>query len=315
MNTNPPCAAPARIEVPDCLTPIALISRYGWIVLLVFFYGCAETTAVRAPVSIRDSAPKKPVDVTRIPDAVPKVEPRGRAGNASSYVVWGKRYKVMKKSRGFVQRGTASWYGKKFHGRKTANGETYNMYAMTAAHKSLPLPSYVRVKNLANGRSVVVRVNDRGPFHKNRIIDLSYTAAKKLGIVRTGTGRVEVRDISPVEQTAPVARSAATPAARATVTPAAVTRKTAPTRLYVQIGAFSSRENASRLADTVQHPELPELRIRSEVNTPAPLYRVQLGPVATIGEAHRIIDQLGELGITTTRLVSEPLPRNHTRLQ
>lgn len=136
-------------------------------------------------------------ELSDIPDAVPKVEPRSKYGNPKSYVVFGKRYYTKADSKGHLERGLASWYGKKFHGRKTSNGERYNMYAMTAAHKTLPLPTYVRVTNLTNGRSTVVRVNDRGPFHGNRIIDLSYSAARKLGIAAKGVEMVEIRAIDP----------------------------------------------------------------------------------------------------------------------
>ena len=144
-----------------------------------------------------DSAPTRYVDHTRVANAVPKVEPRSKYGNPDSYVVRGKQYTVRKTAVGFSQRGIASWYGTKFHGHRTSSGEPYNMYAMTAAHKTLPIPSYVEVTNLDNRRKIVVRVNDRGPFHDGRIIDLSYVAAKKLGITATGTGQVEIRAIDP----------------------------------------------------------------------------------------------------------------------
>lgn len=138
-----------------------------------------------------------PSKLSAIPDAKPRAEPRSRYGNPKSYVVLGKRYHTLPTSAGFVERGHASWYGRKFHGRRTSSGEKYNMYAMTAAHKRLPLPSYVQVTNLSNGKRVVVKVNDRGPFHGNRVIDLSYTAAHKLDLVKHGTAMVEVRAIDP----------------------------------------------------------------------------------------------------------------------
>jgi rare lipoprotein A len=138
-----------------------------------------------------------PADIARIPDAVPRVEPLSRFGNAESYVVLGKRYQTRPSSRGYVERGLASWYGEPFHGRKTSSGEIYNMHGMSAAHKTLPLPTYARVTNVENGRSVVIRINDRGPFHGPRLIDLSHTAAVKLGVVKTGTAMVEVRAIDP----------------------------------------------------------------------------------------------------------------------
>ncbi|HEY0802323.1 MAG TPA: septal ring lytic transglycosylase RlpA family protein, partial [Steroidobacteraceae bacterium] len=130
-----------------------------------------------------------------VPDLVPRVEPRSRHGNPPFYDVFGKRYFVLSSNVGYVERGVASWYGPGFHKVRTSNGETYDMYAMTAAHRTLPLPVFVRVTNLQNGRSVVVRVNDRGPFVGNRIIDLSYTAASKLGMLRNGTAMVEVRSL------------------------------------------------------------------------------------------------------------------------
>ena len=133
----------------------------------------------------------------QIPNQVPRVEPLSKYGNPKSYVVFGKTYYTLPSSQGFVQRGIASWYGKKFHGRLTSSREPYDMYAMTAAHPQLPLPTYVQVTNLKNGKQVILRVNDRGPFHGNRVIDLSYTAAMKLDIVKQGTGLVEVRALDP----------------------------------------------------------------------------------------------------------------------
>ena len=143
-----------------------------------------------------DGPPARKVNVASIPNATPKQEPLSRYGNPPSYHVRGKRYSVMREARGYKQRGVASWYGTKFHKHRTSSGEPYDLYAMTAAHKSLPLPSYVKVTNLENGREIVVRVSDRGPFHDNRIIDLSYVAAKKLGIVGRGTGLVEIETIT-----------------------------------------------------------------------------------------------------------------------
>lgn len=150
----------------------------------------------------KDSAPKRvPHHLDKVPDAVPKVEPLSKYGNrfknSNTYVALKKRYAVMPTSRNYRAHGQASWYGTKFHGKRTSSGEAYNMYAMTAAHRTLPLPTYARVTNTQNGKSVVVKINDRGPFHKNRIIDLSYVAAHKLGILGKGTGHVEVVSIDP----------------------------------------------------------------------------------------------------------------------
>ena len=154
-------------------------------VLLLALAGCASQG------ELDDAA------IARIPDAVPKIEPLAKSGNPESYVVFGRRYYTKKSARGHVERGLASWYGRPFHGRQTSSGEPYDMYAMSAAHKTLPLPTYARVTNLENGRSVVVRINDRGPFRDGRVIDLSYTAAVKLGVKRRGTAMVEVRAIEP----------------------------------------------------------------------------------------------------------------------
>jgi rare lipoprotein A len=147
---------------------------------------------------IQDSVPDEIVDVDAIPEPEVKDEPRSRVGNRH-YAVLGKRYQVRDSAEGYVEEGMASYYGKKFHGRLTSNQEVYDMYAFSAAHKSLPLPSYVRVTNLANGKSVVVRVNDRGPFHAGRVIDLSFAAATKLGFTKQGTAKVEVRALTPAD--------------------------------------------------------------------------------------------------------------------
>lgn len=159
---------------------------------------------------IRDSAPDDIPDVDLIPEPEVRAEPRSRYGNRD-YAVLGTPYRVLDAPDGYVEQGLASFYGKKFHGRRTSSLEVYDMYAFSAAHKTLPLPSYARVTNLANGKSVVVRVNDRGPFHPGRVIDLSYAAAVKLGVNRTGTARVEVRALTPGDA-APATQMAQAPA-------------------------------------------------------------------------------------------------------
>ncbi len=170
-----------------------------------------------------DAAPANPRDVSNVQNAVPRTEAHSRYGNPDSYVVYGKRYHTRKSSQGYKEKGGASWYGTKFHGRRTSSGEPYDMYAMTAAHKTLPLPSYVEVTNLDNGRKVIVRVNDRGPFHDGRIIDMSYAAAVKLGMLGKGTAHVEVRAIDPRTQ-------AAAPAPKKTSTAAATSRAATPSQ-------------------------------------------------------------------------------------
>ncbi len=246
----------------------------------------------------RDGAPRDAVDVSRIPDAVPRVEPRSRYGNPDSYVVRGKRYYVMDSAAGYVERGIASWYGTKFHGRRTSSGEPYDMYAMTAAHKTLPLPTWVRVTNLRNGRSVVVKVNDRGPFHHNRIIDLSYAAAVKLGIHRHGTGLVEIRALDP-RQPEPVTRLASrsdppppgpAPGGRA--------------ELWLQVGAFSSRYNAERLGDRLRQAALPgDVHISAGYSHQQPVFRVRIGPLADVEEADRVSERLAAFGIQDPHVV------------
>jgi rare lipoprotein A len=145
-----------------------------------------------------DGPPELDIDVTHIPNATPKVEPLSRFGNPTKYEVFGKNYRTMPHSRGYAAEGTASWYGRKFHGQRTSSGEPYDMYGMTAAHRSLPLPTYAKIENLHNGKEVIVKINDRGPFVKDRLIDLSYAAAKKLGIHASGTGKVRITAIDPV---------------------------------------------------------------------------------------------------------------------
>lgn len=176
------------------------LAHYTLLLMLIFLLAaCGRNTR-------NDSGPTGPVDLSSVRNAVPKYEKQTRAGNPDTYVVFGKRYYVKRANGNFRSRGIASWYGRKFHGRKTSNGETYNMYAMTAAHKTLRIPAYVKVTNLENGRIIVVRVNDRGPFVNNRIIDLSYAAAHKLGITRKGTGLVKIAVVKPGQIGLPVSK-------------------------------------------------------------------------------------------------------------
>ncbi len=239
-----------------------------------------------------DGAPAHRLDPNRIPDAVPRAEARSRSGNPSSYVVNGRRYYTMQSSRGYRERGIASWYGTKFHGRNTSSGERYDMYAMTAAHKELPLPTYVRVTNLQNGRSTVVKVNDRGPFHSNRIIDLSYAAATKLGIIGKGTGLVEVVALQPGDPAPAPARTYAS----------------APNQnpnLFVQVGAFSNRDNADRLRWRLQNSLNRSVRIQQTGEHGPVMYRVQVGPVFNVEQADSLAFRLADLGIHKIQMVIE----------
>ncbi len=245
-----------------------------------------------------------PTDLDRIPDAVPRVEPLHRFANRP-YTVLGKYYVPATALRPYKERGVASWYGRKFHGQKTSNGETYDMYAMTAAHPTLPLASYVRVTNVATGRAVVVRVNDRGPFLHGRIIDLSYAAAYRIGIASRGSGEVEVEAIIPGESTMaalaplPAVASAAgtgsavgSPGAEAT----GLSETSAPVSAQaggfaVQLGAFSNFGNAQNFLSRVQG-ELATAQVQPRVREAGGLYRVYLGPYPDRDEARRVAERI-----------------------
>jgi rare lipoprotein A len=229
------------------------------------------------------------VDVSQIPYAVPRTDPRSRYGNPKTYAVFGKKYTTLATSKGYVERGVASFYGTKFHGRRTSSGETYDMYAMTAAHKTLPLPTYVRVTNLDNGRNVIVKINDRGPFHRKRIIDLSYAAAVKLDIAKKGTGRVEVKSLDGIDYSAPrqIKRSPAT----------------GPRKLYVQAGAFSTRQNAEALRRSLGRQQPGHRKVQIARNDTEELYKVYVGPFADGDEARRYSQTLRDRGISGAYVV------------
>jgi rare lipoprotein A len=237
-------------------------------------------------------------------DAVPRPEPRSRYGNGPVYEVLGKQYRVMNSASGYRERGVASWYGKKFHGNLTSNRETYDMYAMTAAHKSLPLPTYVRVRNLRNNRSVIVRVNDRGPFVHNRIIDLSYAAAMKLDMIGDGTSLVEVTAISFEEPAGdrPV-RKATPPAPPAS--PAPIQSTPAVSTIYVQVGAFGERANAERRLGMLAQAGIGNAFIHEERTAERVLYRVRIGPVADVVQYDVLVEELDNIGINDPYLIAE----------
>jgi rare lipoprotein A len=248
-------------------------------------------SACSVTVEQDDGPSQEVVDVSSIPDAVPRDEPRSRYGNPESYVVFGKRYYVLPDSDGFTQRGIASWYGKKFHGRRTSSGETYDMYAMTAAHKTLPLPVYVQVTNLKNNRRVIVKVNDRGPFHDNRIIDLSFTAATKLDIVKEGTGLVEIRVVNArqdVREGAPVR----------TVSTGYSTKG-----FYIQVGSFGKLVNAEQLREKLGVFGEQLVKISQAVVGEETVYRVRIGPLSNIDMADSIVGKLSQYGILDHHIV------------
>ncbi|MCX7627861.1 MAG: septal ring lytic transglycosylase RlpA family protein [Methylophilaceae bacterium] len=243
-----------------------------------------------------------PPDLDAIPDAVPRVEPLLARANRP-YVALGRSYTPMTEYQPYKASGIASWYGKRYHGQKTSSGEPYDMYGMTAAHTTLPIPSYVRVTNLENKRSVVVRVNDRGPFHQDRLIDLSYAAAYKLRLIEKGSGLVEVEAIDP-------RRSENAQSAPADVQPAlslepALAQKAFPSgTLYVQIGAFRHKDNADQLRDRIAQSGLIQNgQVQSWYNDG--IHRVRLGPFESREEAERaamrIKQSLGLNAIVTTQ--------------
>lgn len=242
-------------------------------------------------------------------DAVPRREARSKYGNGPVYEVFGQRYTVMPSSSGYQERGVASWYGKKFHGNLTSNRETYDMYGMTAAHKTLPLPTYVRVRNLSNNKSIVVRVNDRGPFVHNRIIDLSYSAAMKLDMIKDGTGLVEVTAINfdepqgdrPVRKTAPVAP----PAADREQAPSNNGPAMASNQVYVQVGAFGDRANAERRLGVLSQAGIANGFIHEERSDNRVLYRVRIGPVADVVQYDVLVEELENVGISDPYLITE----------
>lgn len=237
-----------------------------------------------------DGRPDKkriPMDLTGVPDAIPQYEPWSPSINPVSYTVLGKDYKVLKTNKGYKQQGIASWYGTKFHEKKTATGEDYDMFAMTAAHKTLPIPSYVRVTNLDNQTSIIVKINDRGPFHDHRIIDLSYIAAIKLGIEQAGTGFVEVTAVHPGEEG---------------ISRGVINSK----RVYIQIGAFGEQANAAKLQQRLASEiSLTASRIKKQESSDSVLYRVQVGPISSVVEADAIRQKLNSIAITRTQFISE----------
>jgi rare lipoprotein A len=257
--------------------------------------GCASTPKVKEaqpgakkPSYYADDGPPDsiPANLDQVPEAVPRDEPFHKYAN-KPYTVFGRTYVPVVSREPTKERGIASWYGRKFHGQKTASGEPYDMFGMTAAHPTLPIPSYARVTNLKNGKSVIVRINDRGPFHSGRIIDLSYAAASRIGIAAAGSGMVEVERV--FAATTPPAPPT-TMAASATVeTPMVVEER----GLWLQLGAFSSRESAEAFRDKAAR-ELSWNNEPIEVASVDGLFRVRLGPYRNRDEALAISDKVRE---------------------
>lgn len=243
---------------------------------------------------LQDHAPTGDIKVDHLPDLVPRWEAKTRGGNKSPYEVWGKKYWVMDSAQGYVAEGTASWYGKKFHGHKTSNGEIYDMYAFSAAHKSLPLPTFLKVTNLDNQLSVIVRVNDRGPFHGDRLIDLSYAAAARLGYHKKGLARVRIEAITPARgQTYTPSKAAekidevtpeALPAKASMVLPGGASSATSELVFsHLQLGAFSAEDSADRLK--LRLFEAFDTSVNVLINKQEDgLYKVLVGPFSNAAE-------------------------------
>jgi rare lipoprotein A len=230
-----------------------------------------------------DSVPGDVPDVSKLVEPVPKAEPRSLYGNKSPYTVLGRSYRVLPSARGYDERGIASFYGNKFHGYKTSSLETYDMYAFSAASTTLPLPSYARVTNLENGKSVIVRINDRGPFHQNRLIDLSYAAAVKIGIWPKGTGLVEVRGIDP-----------GNPAQE--LPPPAVVTSGHP-GIYLQVGAFSDADNAERLAQRLRQANVGAVQVMDAEVNGRRVHRVRVGPLVDVDRADQVSTRIEDMGL------------------
>lgn len=269
-------------------------ARLAWLALLgaISLSGCG---LLRDFAAVPRPAPRTP---DAVEDVVPRSEPLSKYGNPESYVVNGQRYYTLRSARGFTERGVASWYGNPFHGRRTSSGEIYDMYRMTAAHKQLPLPTYVEVRNLDNGRTATLRVNDRGPFHDNRVIDLSYAAALKLGVVQHGTAFVELRAVDAAERPGTVPLPSAERAATGPAGPGQARGQ------FIQIGAFAERANAERLRTRVAAVVREEVGIRPFARDGRTLYRVQLGPLRNVAAADHAVAALRDIGVHDHRFTS-----------
>lgn len=253
---------------------------------------CGSVIAALTPEQIqelvnRDGPPTGLPDMSHVPNAIPRVE-KALAVSMRPYMVFGRRYRPLKTSTGYVEQGTASWYGKQFHGNKTAIGETYDMYAMTAAHKTLPLPSYVEVINLDNNKRVTVRLNDRGPFYKNRLIDLSYAAADKLGMIQSGTARVEIRSVYAISNDQIVADNNKMPSS---------------TEIYLQLGVFGDYEAAQRLQSRMGRYLRRQIRIEEADTDLGHVKRVQVGPLDSMVIADEVMAMLRDVNVNHLQLI------------
>ncbi|HEX7380595.1 MAG TPA: septal ring lytic transglycosylase RlpA family protein [Nevskiaceae bacterium] len=242
--------------------------------------------------------------------AEPDWQPSGDNDNPASYTVGGKTYHVLQRDADFTQTGEASWYGKKFQGRPTASGQPYDMYAMTAAHPTLPIPSYVKVTNLRNGKSAIVRINDRGPFHKGRIIDLSYAAAAKIGMLNHGSAKVKLAVITPRKPASPEVPPEMVASAKGKLRKVALhnhpagehrsARQVAENSRYLQAGIFLDRDNAAVLRDRIQNAGVTGLQLVPGEYAGTPATRVLIGPLEGSTQLQAVRQQLADNGIPST---------------
>ncbi len=311
---------------------LASKNGYFYIISAAFFFlnvqGCSFYQG-------KDEGYRDPVKTSSIEGVIPKAEPRSRYGNPSSYVVFGKKYHVLKDSKGYRKRGLASWYGKKFHGRRTSSGETYDMHQLTAAHKTLPLPTYVNVRNLENGREMILRVNDRGPFHKGRIIDLSYAAAVKLGVYSKGVSEVEVEAIDvqdyvssglALRETSSSRRNVrsghksavrnvgggAGPRIRAADTTlpsssAARAAGAAGKEFFIQVGAYQQQENAKKVVRELSKLKVDNVEINQKQTLGSIFYRIWIGPFTNRSDISNAVDRISKIGIRSYSVIERPL--------
>ncbi|MEO6171943.1 MAG: septal ring lytic transglycosylase RlpA family protein [Arenimonas sp.] len=254
---------------------------------------------------LSDSAPASAIDISKLVEPIPKSEPLARYGNKSPYTVLGKTYQVLDKSKPYEQRGIASWYGQKFNGRKTSSGEIYSICDFSAAHKTLPLPSYVRVTNTRNGQSVVVRVNDRGPFHQGRIIDLSYVAAIRIGLDKTGTAPVLVEVLNAdnafgSKHIDRLRRDSDNDNERANE------RDNGDDELSLQFGSFSDRDNAMRLQDRLQEADIGNIKLDRAQAQGQTVWRVQLHDLKN-EQLEAIFEKIRQLGLAKPKVIAQKL--------
>lgn len=308
-----------------------------FIISLISLLSLSACTIKQHTSKKKDGAPKfNHINLLKVPDAVPKSEPLsrygnrfGKNGNSNTYVALKKRYRVLSTSRGYKARGIASWYGTQFHGRRTSNGERYNMFAMTAAHPTLPLPTYAKVTNLENGKSVIVKINDRGPFHKNRLIDLSYVAAAKLGLLKKGIARVEVESIDPrdhgkdrlkvpalaVNQKS--VKKSSVPTKIATLSPILASsppKSSLPNpplipsskpKIYLQLGKFDYRGKAEVLITKIKKISSIPTYIYQHGTHHAPIFRVRIGPLPNEEEAIKLTQKMTQARLPTPIVIKE----------